>query len=223
MSTRRKGEEMSKCPSCSAKVRSSKLEGHLMRVHGKSQNHANALRSEVAHKGKRSEWRKAELARRRKSRVITAGACILIVVAFALAMYMMKDEGSSAGPVPVQAPPPQTETTVKIAASDLGTSAKFYSYTSSGVNIRYFAVLGADGEIHLAFDACDVCFAEKKGYEQIGDVMRCNNCGKEFAIGSIGTENLSGGCWPSYLPMDIRNGDIVVEKSDLDGKRYMFQ
>jgi len=223
MSRRKRNEEMDECPVCSAKVRASKLAGHMRNVHGDTSHSADAGRSVAPHKGRRSERRKAALARRRQNRAMAAAACIMVVLAIALAISQLRNDAGSAGPAPLQGPPPQSETTVTIATSGLSTSAKFYGYNSYGVNMRYFAVLGAGGEVHVALDACDVCYAEKKGYRQVGDVMKCNNCGKEFAIGSIGTENMAGGCWPSYVPVALSGGDALMQLSDLDAKSYMFR
>ncbi len=116
----------------------------------------------------------------------------------------------------------QNETEVRIPISDISTTAKFYSYESSGISVRYFAVKDIQGTVHVAFDACDVCYEAKKGYKQDGDVMQCLNCGKTFSITSIGTENTAGGCWPSYLPMNIDGNDVVIKIADLEAKSYMF-
>ena len=116
----------------------------------------------------------------------------------------------------------QNETEIRLSSSDLSTTAKFYSYDSKGVTIQYFAMKDSLGNVHVAFNACDVCYAAKKGYKQVGDVMQCLNCGKEFAVTSIGSENTAGGCWPSYLPMMINGNDVVIKISDLDAKSFMF-
>jgi uncharacterized membrane protein len=114
------------------------------------------------------------------------------------------------------------EKVVRIGISDIGTSARWYTYDSSGVKIKYFLVKGNDGKIHLAADACDICYAAKRGYKQTGNFMTCNNCGNTFAVNGIGSENLSGGCWPSYIPMQIDGSYTVIKISDLNAKRYMF-
>jgi uncharacterized membrane protein len=116
----------------------------------------------------------------------------------------------------------QNETEVRIPISGISTTAKFYSYDSNGVTIRYFAVKDKQGNVHVAFDACDVCYEAKKGYKQNGDVMQCLNCGKTFSTTSIGTENTAGGCWPSYLAMNIDGNDVVIKIADLEAKSYMF-
>lgn len=111
---------------------------------------------------------------------------------------------------------------MEIPVSEVSTSAKWYTYDSNGVKVRFFLVKGGDGKIHLAADACDVCYSNKRGYRQTGAVMTCNNCGQTFAINSIGTENRSGGCWPSYVPMRIEGEYVVTKTSDLNQKRFMF-
>jgi len=118
--------------------------------------------------------------------------------------------------------PQQNETEVRISLSDIDTTATFYSYDSDGVTVRYFAVKDTQGTVHVAFDACDVCYEAKKGYKQNSEQMQCLNCGKQFAITSIGTENTAGGCWPSYLHMKIDGNDVVLKIADLEAKSYMF-
>ncbi|MFW9993362.1 MAG: DUF2318 domain-containing protein [Candidatus Odinarchaeota archaeon] len=111
---------------------------------------------------------------------------------------------------------------LQISLSELSTNAKFYQYKSDGVAIRYFAVKGPDGNYHVALDACDVCYQEKQGYIQQSNLMKCNNCGWTFAINSIGTENLQGGCWPSHVPVKIDGSSIIIKISDLVNKKFMF-
>ena len=98
--------------------------------------------------------------------------------------------------------------------------AHFFKYTDGGKEIGFFLVRGSDGAIHTAFDACDVCFREKKGYVQDGDFMICRNCNKKFAIVRIGPHAV-GGCNPSYLPHTEANGNAVFSVADLKaGARY---
>ena len=73
--------------------------------------------------------------------------------------------------------------------------ASFYKITLDGTEIRFFAVKGADGHIRTALDACDVCYKERKGYQQQGDVMLCRNCNLTFPIDRIGP-SFVGGCTP---------------------------
>jgi uncharacterized membrane protein len=112
---------------------------------------------------------------------------------------------------------------ITIPISEIDTSVNYYSYDSKGVDISYFIIEGTDGNYHAAFDTCDVCYDAKKGYSQDGNEMKCLNCGLTFPINDIGEKNTGGGCWPSYLPIEIDGNNIIIEKSDLDNKRYMFE
>jgi len=112
---------------------------------------------------------------------------------------------------------------VRIPLSEISGNVKFYEYDAGGTTIRFFAVKAGDGSIKTAFDACDVCYKLRKGYRQEGDYLVCNNCGKRFAISSLGTENRNpGGCWPGYLPSSVEGDSLVIKKSDLEGGRYRF-
>lgn len=102
------------------------------------------------------------------------------------------------------------------------TSFHFYAFNSSGTTIKYFVVKDASGNIHTAFDACDVCYRAKKGYHQSGNFAQCNNCGRTFSIGDIGTKNTEGGCWPGYLPSTVQGDSIIIKKSDLESGKYRF-
>jgi uncharacterized membrane protein len=185
---------------------------------------------------KKENWqdRKDRLARERMEREVARnkmGAAVvvaaIIVVVGAAAYYIATNSGGGGGGgeyVPATATNSQTGAdVVTIPVSEVGTDAKFYTYDSSGTDVRFFATRGPDGNIHVATDACDVCYQNHKGYRQSGTSMQCNNCGKTFGINNIGTKNTAGGCWPSYLPMKTDGSNVLVKKSDLDGKAYMFR
>jgi uncharacterized membrane protein len=98
--------------------------------------------------------------------------------------------------------------------------AKFYTYkTVDGVTIKYFILKSSDGVIRAAFDACDVCWPEGKGYRQQGDFMVCNNCGKRFA--SVNVNVITGGCNPGALTRKVVGTNLIIQPEDLNqGKRY---
>lgn len=113
--------------------------------------------------------------------------------------------------------------TIEIPLSELSENAKWYEYYSDGTKIQFFAVKASDGSIRTAFDACDICFSSKKGYRQEGDVMICNNCGNQYPIDGLGTENVKGGgCWPGYLFSKIEGDFLIVKYSDLKKGAYRF-
>ena len=98
--------------------------------------------------------------------------------------------------------------------------AKFFSYkTPEGITIKYFVIKSPDGVIRAAFDACDVCWPEGKGYQQKDDFMICRNCGKKFHSNRI--NEVSGGCNPAPLTRKLENGQVIIKPEDvLKGKRY---
>jgi uncharacterized membrane protein len=98
--------------------------------------------------------------------------------------------------------------------------AHFYKFEDGGKVIAFFAIKAADGSIKTAFDACGACYRSKKGYEQQGDKMNCNNCNQKFAINRLGP-NASGGCNPGYLPHQQSSSTVSIKAGDLkDGAKY---
>ena len=176
---------------------------------------------------RKAERRKREQLRRKKGTqkkiIVAASLSIIVVLSLAIAISMPSNQNDQIQNSEIATPSDVvSQTEVSIPLSEIGSNAKFYSYDSNGIEIRYFAVEGSDGDVHVAFDACDVCYDAKKGYRQNGDVMHCINCGREFAINSIGTDNTAGGCWPSFLPTNIDGENVLIGISDLEAKRYMF-
>jgi uncharacterized membrane protein len=98
--------------------------------------------------------------------------------------------------------------------------AHFYKYYDGGKEIAFFVVKAADGSLKTAFDACDACYRDKKGYEQQGDKMNCKNCNQKFAVNRLGP-NASGGCNPGYLPHQLNGSSISIQTTDLKaGAKY---
>lgn len=98
--------------------------------------------------------------------------------------------------------------------------AHFFRLADGDKELRFFIVKGSDGAIHTAFDACDVCFKEKKGYLQSGDQMVCQNCNQKFAVTRIGAASGSG-CNPSHLPAKVDAAAVHIGVADLkSGTRF---
>jgi hypothetical protein len=92
--------------------------------------------------------------------------------------------------------------------------ARFFSATlPDGKPINFFLVKSSDGVIRAAIDACDVCFAARKGYHQEGDFLVCNNCGQRFP--SVKINEVKGGCNPAPLTRAMQGDTVVIKLSDL--------
>ncbi len=154
---------------------------------------------------------------------ITAIALVAISLVVGIGIFVVmgpKDNTDSEFAVGTQADTTNPNI-IKIPASEVTTTAKFYTFISDGVTVKYFAVRDGNGNVVVATNACDVCYSQKKGYVQQGTNMKCNNCGNQYAIANI--EGASGGgCWPSHLANAVVNNYLEIQKSALDGKRYMF-
>lgn len=101
-----------------------------------------------------------------------------------------------------------------------GKKHQFTYKTEDGIIIRYFILKSSDGVIRAAFDACDVCWLENKGYSQKGDFVVCNNCGKRFPSTRI--NEVHGGCNPAPLRRKVENGNVIIQVTDLLGGKNYF-
>jgi uncharacterized membrane protein len=111
-----------------------------------------------------------------------------------------------------------------VPLSEIGESARWFSYNSSGgAEVRIFVVKDSGGGTRAAFDACDVCYGAGKGYAQRGDEMVCRNCAMRFPISGLGELNSGSGCWPSNLNYALRADMIEIQLADLDAKAWMFE
>lgn len=98
--------------------------------------------------------------------------------------------------------------------------AKYYNYKApDGKNLKFFVLKSSDGIIRAAFDACDVCYAAKKGYRQEGNFMVCNNCGQKFISTKI--NEVKGGCNPAPLDRTLEGDTLKIAVADiLPGGRF---
>jgi len=103
---------------------------------------------------------------------------------------------------------------VRIPVADMADGkAHFYAVAAGEKQIRFFAVKTPDGRMRTAFDACDVCFPEKKGYRQEGEFMLCANCGRRFHLTMVG--DVHGGCNPAPLAAAIAGDMLQIGMADL--------
>ena len=148
----------------------------------------------------------------RKTGVWIGVVCLMLVItaagvsAFSLGKYQKVKSNSGVVTLP--------------AAKLSDGKAHYFKYEDAGKEIAFFVVKASDGSYKAAFDACDACYRDKKGYEQQGDKMNCKNCNQKFAINRLGP-NASGGCNPGYLPHQLTGSSILIKTDDIkSGARY---
>jgi uncharacterized membrane protein len=103
---------------------------------------------------------------------------------------------------------------VSLSLADINDGeAHFFKLSTDKGDIKFFVVKSLDGVMRAAFDACDVCYKEKKGYRQEGNVMVCNNCGQQFQTDLV--NEVKGGCNPAPLQRRLENNKLLIAKTDL--------
>ncbi len=97
--------------------------------------------------------------------------------------------------------------------------AHYYDVEVDGKDVSFFVIKSRDNVIRAAFDACDVCYPEQKGYSQSGEFMICNNCGQRFHSTRINV--VKGGCNPSPLTRKVAGDYLIIRNQDLlAGSKY---
>jgi uncharacterized membrane protein len=230
-------DEWKSCSFCGESIKLKNYEKHLERVHLDLDDEdiedemeeirpAKPLRP---HQSKRADQRKRLEAERRKKQDMYGFIGLIAIVGIIVIGYFaftMGDGGKTldGGNVntlasnEVQVVPGTDQ--VQIPMSDVNDGkAHYYFYKVGGTEVDFFVLKSSDGIVRAAFDACDVCFNERKGYTQKGDVMECNNCGQQFASVKINEEK--GGCNPAPLDRTVDGDNLVIKSGDLNsGTKY---
>ena len=98
-------------------------------------------------------------------------------------------------------------------------AAHYYTYMHNDRLIEFFVLKSEDGVVRAAFNACDVCYSARKGYSQNGQIMVCDNCGRQFPADQINI--VRGGCNPSPLDRTVEGDYLVLDVDDIiDGAGY---
>lgn len=105
--------------------------------------------------------------------------------------------------------------TIRFGEADFADGkARYYRYQAESGAIDFFLVQSQDGVIRAAFDSCDVCYKERKGYRQEGQEMVCNNCDQRFKTNLVNV--VKGGCNPAPLNRQKVDGEVVITVADIE-------
>jgi uncharacterized membrane protein len=142
--------------------------------------------------------------------VLLALSAVLLVVM----VYVMGARGPAGSPGVMTDVAGGGDVTVPVTMLADG-AARFYRYTTAaGREVRFFVMKSSDGVVRAAFDACDVCYRERRGYRQRGDVMVCINCRRTFR--SVDINVLQGGCNPAPLERTIVGDQVVLAAASIE-------
>jgi uncharacterized membrane protein len=146
-------------------------------------------------------------------------AAVLVLVAVVAAGWFLFGQQPSGGHAMVTA---GQDGMIRFVASDFSDGkARFYRFQGQSGPIDFFLVRSQDGVVRAAFDTCDVCYRERKGYRQEGNDMVCNNCGQHFRTDLVNV--VKGGCNPAPLHRQVDNDKVVIAVNDVEQGSGYFQ
>ncbi|MEK6285441.1 MAG: DUF2318 domain-containing protein [Acidobacteriota bacterium] len=170
--------------------------------------------------------KKAQFSEGSKAKGKTTAILVAIAVVLAgVGVFLVMNASNETPPATAVATSPGSSGSdsrdVRIALSDLSSTAKFFDYKlSDNKPVRFFVIKSSDGVYRAALDACDTCYHAKKGYQQEGDDMVCRNCGLHFHSAKI--NEVHGGCNPVGLPRTVEGDQLVIKASELESRGGYF-
>jgi len=144
-------------------------------------------------------------------------AIVGLVVVSAIAGWLMTGQGSTDGYAALKAK--NGEVRIDINKVSDG-QAHYFTHGQGESKVDFFVVKSVDGVMRSAFDACDVCYREKKGYRQEGNFMVCNNCDMRFRTDLI--NEVKGGCNPAPLQRQVAGNELIIKTTDLNSGSWYF-
>ncbi|MFC1726994.1 Fe-S-containing protein [Patescibacteria group bacterium] len=88
--------------------------------------------------------------------------------------------------------------------------------------IYFFVIKASDGTYRVAANACEVCFDSQEGFNQVGDLIRCENCRTTYSKDEIALQR--GGCNPRPIDSDalVESGQVIVKVDDIQKAADLF-
>ncbi|MFC2081863.1 Fe-S-containing protein [Candidatus Bipolaricaulota bacterium] len=167
-------------------------------------------------------------------RIFAAAGLLVAVAAFTIGATLMQTGAGpdappvadSEAPVPASHPPAtigheayplveaDAEGTIRfpVATFEDGVT-HYYTYMHGDRPIEFFVLQSADGVVRAAFNACDSCYRDLRGYSQDGQIMVCNNCGQQFPAEKINI--VRGGCNPGPLDRVVEDTELTINAEDV--------
>ena len=137
---------------------------------------------------------------------------VLALVAVAGGGWLLFGQQSPGGHTLVKA---GQDGTIQFTSSDFADGkARFYRFQGQSGPVDFFVVRSTDGVLRAAFDTCDVCYRERKGYRQEGNDMVCNNCGQHFRTDLVNV--VKGGCNPAPLHRQLVSDKLLIAVNDIE-------
>jgi uncharacterized membrane protein len=146
----------------------------------------------------------------------------LLVVALFMGAVLLADLVFDGGPGQrFQRVGPDADGAVHLDISSLAPGDfEFYRFLNAGnQEVRFFVARDRHGKLQVAFDANEICYKLKRGYNPSGDWVVCRKCDKSFRVEEINAGG--GGCKPVPLAFTEEGGQLILaESAILTGWRY---
>ena len=135
-----------------------------------------------------------------------------------------ENEKTDDAAIPSEAAPSQSAEAFLISTDLLRTDQVSFIRPVSGSRIELLARLGDDGKVKAALGTCQSCNGSPMAYyTQVGDLLRCNNCGQTFPLSVLDTPG--GGCHPIMIDAAVltETGDgLLVDTALLEQYESLF-
>lgn len=181
---------------------------------------AKSVRSLSAEEGSFDEspvqrrMRLAAVHRERVWRASLLGVTLLILLAMGSTVLA---SSRFIDPVPTRLEAQGPEVVVPLSSLGEGQLHKF-SFSSSGVDVRFLVVKLRGGGLAVGLDACQIC--GPVGYMQEGENAICKNCNAPIPMHTMGE---GGGCNPLPLAARVEGDSMKVLAADLAAARLRFE
>lgn len=142
---------------------------------------------------------------------------VLVVVFFAV--FVLADRHLDGGSR-YERVAPDAAGEVRIGVDDLEVGdVRFYRFLNpSNQEVKFFVGRDENGTVQVAFDANEICFKRKRGYEFQDDWLICRVCEKSFRLS--GVNDGGGGCSPIPVAHRLEGEELVLAEADvLEGWR----
>lgn len=170
-------------------------------------------------RARRRRWLTLRSERRHLSKAEAVVAAI-VVMAAVIAFVMIHREERPAS-IPLEVLPPGGDIRLVTSTFDDG-QAHFYRHSTSRGEVRFFIIKAADGNIRAAFDACEICHNERRGYRQARHMMVCNYCGRTSPVTQTGTVRVGRDCNPVPIETAVEGAQVLLKAASLQNGTRLF-
>lgn len=147
---------------------------------------------------------------------------VVLVVAFMalfLAVNYAHEGGFEKGGFQRIGPGPDGDVRIDVGDLDTG-DLRFYRFLNpSNQEVKLFVGRDRFGKIQVGFDANEICFKRKRGYDYADGWLTCRVCDKSFRLEEVNSN--PGGCAPVAVRHRVEGDQVVIaEGAVLEGWRY---